>query len=63
MVAFLLLMALLRPAAQKAPEVNLFILYIIGNKQNPKTEVSNNLSGVKKNHPRNKTVIKMTRSV
>ena len=51
MVAFLLLMALLRPAGQKAPEVNLFIVYIIGNKKNPKTEVSNNLSGVKKKSP------------
>ena len=51
MVAFLLLMALLRPAAQKAPEVNLFIVYIIGNRKSPKTEVSNNLSGVKKKSP------------
>ena len=28
MVAFLLLMALLRPVAQKAPEVKLFLLFI-----------------------------------
>ena len=41
MVAFLLLMALLWPVAQKAPEVKLFIIYIIANKNNPKIEVSN----------------------
>ena len=49
MVALLRLMALLRPVGQKANEVKFFyLIYIIANKNNPKTEVSNNLSGVKK---------------
>ena len=49
MVEFLLLMALLRSVAQKAPELSLIIctIYIIANKNNHKTEVSNNLSGMK----------------
>ena len=48
MVALLRLMALLRPVGQKANEVKFFyLIYIIANKNNPKTEVSNNLSGVK----------------
>ena len=49
MVAFLLLMALLRPVAQTASEVKLFSLHY-SNQEYPPDQGSNNLSGVKNTH-------------
>ena len=37
---------ILRPVAQKHLKLN-YLVYIIANKNNPRTEISNNLSGVK----------------
>ena len=52
------------PVAQKAPEVKLFIIYIIANKNNPKIEVSNLITFLEcKASPRKQdSYIKMTRS-